>query len=536
MLPFSVLPFFVIIPVLIAVFLYVCSSVKVARIIAIGLQTAFVGFAFYLFLISRDAEIITNVGNYSGFLGIILRADNLAAVFILLTTVIFLVVGIYTLHDKTSRLYWFLLFILEGALVGLFLTRDFFNVFVLVEVSTIIVAIMLMYDRKRRNMYAGMKFLMVNIVVMQFYLFGLGYIYIMTGVLEMEEAARRLATMDNASLALPYALIMTSIASKCSLLPLLTWLPKVNSIPGSEVSIAAIMSGLHIKSGVYLFIRFQEVFDGMASDMFLIIGIVTAVAGIVLALAQKDIRLILAYSTMAQVSLIIIGLNINDGYSHTGAVFHIINHALFKVALFLGAGMIIRRYKTGDITKMRGLFRLNPKLAAATLLAILGIMGAPLFNGFISKYFLASGAEGVLEWVKIIINLGTILVFVRYAAILFGKPPEDIRATARGLEPDRCKDAAVLALGAVCLALGLFGAQVIEFLFGTPVGVDTRGYIEKLVTFIISLGLGVVIYRYVLAKKDFLRGLKAVDLGFKGICASIGGFFALVLIVIGALY
>ena len=530
------LPFFVIIPVLIAVFLYVFSSVKSARVIAIGLQTAFVGFAFYLFMLSREAEIIANVGNYAGFLGIVLRADNLAAVFILLATVIFLVVGIYTLHDKTSRLYWFLLFILEGALVGLFLTRDFFNIFVLVEVSTVIVTIMLMYDRQRRNMYAGMKFLMVNIVVMQFYLFGLGYIYIMTGVLEMEEAARRLAAMDNASLALPYALIMTSIASKCSLLPLLTWLPKVNSIPGSEVSIAAIMSGLHIKSGVYLFIRFQEVFDGMASDLFLVIGIVTAVAGIVLALAQKDIRLILAYSTMAQISLIIIGLNINDGYSHTGAVFHIVNHALFKVALFLGAGMVIRRYKTSDITKIRGLFRLNPKLAIATLLAILGMMGAPLFNGFISKYFLASGAEGVLEWVKILINLGTIVVFVRYAAMLFGNPPEKTKQAEGTLEPDRCKEAAVLGLGAVCLALGLFGAQIIEFLFSAYVSVDTRGYLEKVATFIISLGVGVVIYRYVLAKRDFLRGLKALDLGFKGICASIGAFFALVLIVVGVLY
>jgi len=544
------LPFFAIIPVLIAVFLYVFAGLKNARIIAVVAQTAFVALAFSLVLASREEEIITRVGGYAGYLGIILRADTLAAVFVLLTVVIFLAVVIYNLrseYDHTGRLYWFLLFILEGVLIGLFLTRDFFNVFVLVEVSTVVVVILLMYDRKRRNLFAGMTFIMINIVVMQFFLFGVGYLYMITGVMDMEAAAYVIANMDSTSdLTLPYALIMTSIAAKCSLLPLLTWLPKVNSLTGSRYTIMAIMSGLHVKSGIYLFIRVQDVFGGMASEFFLVVGIFTAVAGVVLALAQKDIRLMLAYSTVAQAGLIIAALSAGVGgfspevHSDIGAFLHIINHALIKVALFLAAGMISFRFNTTDITKIRGLYYLSPPIAIANILAILGIVGAPFFNGFVSKYFIAYGAGSVMEWVFIGVNLGTVLVFVRYSAIFFGRPIAEIRK----VRTDWCRLSVVIGLGVSCILLGVFGTEVARFLFGRgvyvtgegiPFAISIRGYIEKSLIFFVSLGLGYLIYKYVLVKKEWLAPLRGLQLSFKVLCLSIGVFFGVLLVVVGVI-
>ncbi|MCL2406242.1 MAG: hypothetical protein FWC92_11975, partial [Defluviitaleaceae bacterium] len=442
-------------------------------------------------------------------------------------------------YDHTGRLYWFLLFILEGVLIGLFLTRDFFNVFVLVEVSTVVVVILLMYDRKRRNLFAGMSFIMINIVVMQLYLFGLGYLYMVTGVMDMEAAARAITTMDTSDLTLPFALIMTSIATKCSLLPLLTWLPKVNSLTGSRYTIAAIMSGLHVKSGIYLFIRFQDVFGSMASEFFLIVGLLTAVTGVVLALAQKDIRLMLAYSTVAQAGLIIAGLSMREAslfspqyvYSDIGALLHIVNHALIKVALFLAAGMISYRFKTTDITKIRGLLHISPSIAVANILAILGIVGTPIFNGFVSKYFIAYGAEGLLQWALIAINFGTVLVFVRYAAIFFGRPVGEVKM----IPPDWCRLAVVLGLGVSCILLGVFGPVVAGFLFGRPVGIGIWGYLEKSVIFIVSLGLGVMVYRYLPVRKALTAPLRGIQLSFKIMCLSIGVFFALLLVVVGIL-
>jgi len=530
----QILPFFVIVPVIIAVFLYVFFTLRVARIIAIAVQGFFILPAFYLLVSVRENEVISKVGDYEGFLGIIMRADNLAAVFIFLTVFIFLIIGIYTFqthYGRAKRLYLFLIFLLEGTLIGLFLTRDFFNVFVLVEVSTVVVTILLMYDRTRRNLFAGMTFIMVNIVVMQFYLFGLGYIYMVTGVMDMEAAAEILAVMDESTLVLPYTLIMTSVASKCSLLPMLTWLPKVNALTGARFTIAAIMSALHIKSGVYLFIRFQDLFGGMASEFFLVIGMITAIAGVVMALAQREIRLLLAYSTIAQVGLIIVGLSLNNGYSFVGSLFHILNHTLFKAALFLCASQISYYFKTKDIQKIRGVFRHTPLIAIANIMALLGIVGAPLFNGSVSKYFLMYGATGVLEWMIILVNLGTILVFVKYSAIFFGRPLGEVR----GKKSDWDRISVVLGLGICCFIFGVFGVQTVEFLFNQQVSLDIWGYLEKSMVFAISLGMGVLIYRRFIANKDFLHPLQGLNLSFQKICISIGGFFGMLVVYVGVL-
>ena len=532
------LPFFAIIPVLIAVFLYVFAGLKRARFIAVVFQTAFAVLAVALLLATLDGEIITRVGGYAGYLGIILKADTMAAVFVLLTVVIFLAVVIYNLrtrYDHTGRLYWFLLFILEGTLIGLFLTRDFFNAFVLIEVSTVVVVVLLMYERKRRNLFAGMIFIMVNIVVMQFYLFGIGYLYMLTGVMDMEAAGTVIATMEVSDLALPYALIMTSIAAKCSLLPLLTWLPKVNSLTGSRYTIAAVMSGLHVKGGIYLFIRFQGVFGGIGSEFFLAIGFLTAAGGVVLALAQKDIRLMLAYSTVAQCGLIVAGLSIGNAYSEMGALFHVVNHATIKVALFLAAGMISYLYKTTDITKIRGLYRASPPIAIANILAILGLVGAPFFSGFVSKYFLTYGASGALEWAFIAVNFGTVLVFVRYSAVFFGQP----QAALREVTPDWCRQSVVLGIGVGCILLGVLGVPVARFLIDRPetghavLQIGLRSYLEKSLVFFVSLGLGVLVYRYVPVKKGLVARLQGLQLNFKIICVSIGVFFALLLLFVG---
>ena len=527
------LTFFVIIPILIAVFLFVFSGAKSARVIAIGFQTAFTAFAFYLFLLSRYETVYTFVGNYEGLLGIILRADNLAAVFVLLTSVIFLALIIYGLDERHIRNFWFLIFLLEASLIGLFLTRDFFNIFVLVEVGTVLITILLMYDRQRRNLYTGMVFIMVNIVVMQFYLFGLGYIYMLTGVLDIDGAAHAMSYMDRSTLALPYALLTTAIAAKCSLLPILSWMPKMNSIPGARSSVAAILSGLHIKSGVYLFIRIQSAFGDFAlQEFFVILGVITGIVGIIGALAQTNIRLILSYSTIAQIGLIMIGLNMDYAYyAYYGSLFHIINHAIFKTALLLGAGMIIHRYKTQDINKIRGLLKVNKLLAIATILSILGIVGTPLFNGSVSKYFMMRGVTGLLEWAMIIINLGTILICIKYSAMLFGSP----KGKMAHFVHDWYKQISILGLGAICLILGLFGEAFKNFAFNLEVHVDALSYLEKTGVFAASLAVGFLLTKFVLKDYQILRPLRNLDLGFKSMCVSLGFFFGLTLVVAGVL-
>ena len=519
----TILPLFVVIPILLAVFVYVFSDVRVVPKIAMAAQGTFALLAVYLLYITHFETIIVVIGDYEGFLGILLMADSLSAIFITITIIIFFAVAIYSynnVYDKENRFYWFLLFILEGVLLGLFLTRDFFNIFVLIEVSTVVVVILLMYDRKTRNLFQGMTFLMVNIVVMQFYLFGLGYIYMMTGVLDIFRAGELL---DHDNIALPYALIMTSIASKCSLFPMVTWLPKLKSLKGARFTIMAIMSGLQVKTAVYLFIRFQDIF-AIGNEFFLIIGVITAIGGIIFALSHNDIRLILAYSTIAQIGLIVVGISLG-GDSYFGGVFHIVNHALFKFALFLVAGMICFQFKTNNINEMRGLLNINRPLAIVSIALVFSIAGVPFFNGFASKYFLSVEAYGsIYEWLIILINFGTILIFVRFFMIFLGK------SNIKKVGNVKNRFFVIATIAVICLILGIFGPQIIYFMFGHSLKFDIMGYMQKVIIFIISLVIAIILNKYI--NFEILKPLRTLKIGFGSICVSIGVFFALVLIFI----
>ena len=558
------LPYYVIAPILIAVFLYVFSSAKAARIIAIAAQAVLTGFAAYLFYLCKDSEIITYVGDYESVLGITLRADTLASVFIALTALAFLLAALYSFNDGNSKLFWFLLFIWQGLLIGIFLTRDLFNVFVLIEVATVVVAVLIMYHRDNRSMYDGTFYLMVSIVAMQFYLFGVGYIYKLTGVLDLEAAAVMLATLEPGALVLPYALIITAIALKCAVVPLFSWLPKAHGTPSAPSAISAILSGVYIKSGVYLFIRTQVLFEGLdTSLLFLIIGFITGIAGFILAMSQKDIKLLLAYSTVSQVGLIVASLSIDSVYAQTGGLYHVINHALFKLSLFMVAGVIVKYYGSRNIDEVDDLLNRMPIVGIAGILAVLGITGAPMFNGSISKYFIMDGTNWLITALFMVMNLGTIIVFLKFSSMLFrrnltkpsgraagdairsagshpcnGTPDSSESECKKRIPVSINKQIAVLVPSALCFLGGLFGEEFIYFLFRIDVNVDAAGYAQKTLIYIASVSVGFLFYKYGLMKNNFLRDnflnrIREINIGFRATCVVIGGFFAVILIFAG---
>jgi multicomponent Na+:H+ antiporter subunit D len=309
------------------------------------------------------------------------------------------------------------------------------------------------------------------------------------------------------------------------LIPLSSWLPKVQGIPRAPSAVSAILSALHIKCALFLLIRFQEIFAPIASnEFFLAIGITIALTSVVMAFSQKDIRLILAYHSTAQIGLIITGLNLGGDYAYTGSLYHAINHAIFKSALFLGAGIIVRMYKTRDISKIRGLRKRSPLLTATTSMAILGIIGAPFFNGSISKYFIMSEVSGTLSWLLVVINFGTIISFVKYSGMFFGDDTSD-----RNVKIDKNKHLSVAILGLMCLGMGIFGVQLLNFLLGTDVALSAWGYTQKAFTFFISLAIALALQRFIKKAEPILSRVRLIDLNFRGICISIGIFFAVLL-------
>ena len=530
------LTFFVIIPVFLAILLYLQSTNKTAKILAIIFQSLLFFASIYLVMITRDiheADMVVFVGSYADVLGIILRANSLSAVFILLTTFIFLAISVYSYsykEQRDTRTFWFLMFLLEASFIGLFLSGDMFNIFVLVEVSTLVTVILAMYDRESRNIFYGKVYLMANIVATQFYLLGLGYIYRLTGTMDIVRATEILERADRANLILPYALIMTTIAFKCSLIPFFSWSPKVRIYPKSPTVVAAIISGLHVKTAVYLLLCFQDIFINVASGEFILIaGIIAGLAGTVMAICQTDIKMILAYHTVSQVGLIVIGISMGNEYSYVGGLYHIISHAMFKTTLFLSTGIIIHAYGTADVYKIRGVMKRMPLVGIATAAAILGITGAPFFIGSVSKYFIAYEAHPVVNVVIILISLGTIISFVKFATVLFGHC--DLVGDIPKAEKYRI--APVFVMGMICLAGGLFGTQFIYFLFRYRVGIDAAGYVQKSLIFAVSAVVGYFIYKYAVSGNDTLKHFGGVVFSFKSICASCGVFLGVMLGVLG---
>ncbi len=521
--------YFVVVPILFGVLGYAIPKIPIRTIIILVEVSLFSLFLYTLYQINENGVMKNILGAKDQVMGIVLRADNLTIVFVGLTIILFSLCFIYTMRESFfNKKFVMLFFILQGLLSGVFLSDDLFNIFVLLEVATIVVSILIMFKKDSRSMYDGMVYLLSQVICMVFYLFGIGYLYKIFGVLSIEKIAQMMPYADAGSLLLPFSFIMTAVCLKSAFFPLFSWLPRAHGTPSAPSSVSAILSGLYVKNGIYLFFIFTQLFDGKIDYelFFTVIGAITAVLGFAFALAQTDIKLILAYSTVSQIGLIALALSSQSEISQIGAMYHIICHALFKSLLFLSAGMIIKRYKTRDIREISGVFKNMPVTATITAMGILGITGAPFFNGSISKYFMQYGVKGTyVEVIMIVINIGTILAFTKYSYMLFGKREEVQKGTL-------LKRSVILALGLMCVAGGIWGVEIMELIFNTELSIDIFSYLQKSIIFVLSfIGSG-ILYKFVLKDNKKLEKLGRISLNFQQIIMTMLGFFVTVNVVL----
>lgn len=522
-------------PILVATLLYLLP-IKQVKTVLILAQTVLLGYVFLLFYHIKTGGIIKEaIGGWSGGRGIELYGDLFAIVLAMLTIFLFTMMFVFTYKKLyMNKLFMFLFMVLQGLINGVFLSNDLFNLYVLIEVSTIIVSILIMFKKDSRSIYDGMIYLLTNIVAMTFFLLGTGYMYHLFGSLDLEFIGRHITRIDPKQLVLPYSLLMTAVGLKSAIMPLFSWLPKAHGTPSAPSSVSAILSGLYVKGGVYLFIRFQLIFNPVLDvhGLFLAMGFLTGVIGFILALAQKDIKLILAYHTVSQIGLILFGLSIGTELSYWGSVYHIINHAIFKSTLFLTAGMISDHYGTRDITKIRGVVKELPVVTMVTVMAFLGITGAPFFNGSISKYFIQKGVvSSGLSIGLMIINLGTIMSFVKYMSMFFGRQTTLV-VTDQGVKTSKIskpwldeKRGVLLILGFCCLGGGIFGTKIIEFLFNQKIKVDLKGYGLKAIYYAINMLIGISFYRYLYQRITLFKKIRSLELSFNNIILSMVIFF-----------
>lgn len=366
------------------------------------------------------------LGNWAPPIGIEYVMDHLAAFMSALIMVVALITIIYSrrsflreIPDKIAPAYTVVLLLLCG-LTGIVVTGDLFNLYVFLEIASLsgyaLVAI-----GSQRAPVAAFRYIIMGTLGACFYLLGVGFVYFATGSLNMADVMSILPHIWSSKLILAAAVfILTGIGLKMAIFPLHTWLPDAYTYAPSAVT--ALIGPLMTKVGAYVIIRmFLSVFSVSylsetipAAAVLGWLGAAGVLFGSIMAIAQKDMQRMLAYSSVAQIGFIALGIGLANPLGMLGAMLHILNHAFMKACLFGVSGDIRYSGHTLAISEFRGLGKALPLPAAAFTVATLSMVGIPPTAGFFSKWYLVLGCIESGNWVFAAVILGSSLLTAVY--------------------------------------------------------------------------------------------------------------------------
>ena len=375
-----------------------------------------------------DGAVISYaLGGWPPPIGIEYRVDVLNAFILLLVTIIGTLVMLYAyasvnseIERKRQPLFYAAYLLCLSGLLGITITGDAFNVFVFLEISSLATYTMIALGRNRRALTASYQYLIMGTIGATFILIGIGLLYAMTGTLNMADLAVRLPAVDGArTVQAAFAFLTVGICLKLALFPLHLWLPNAYAYAPSVVT--AFIAATATKVAVYLLLRFfftifgNEFSFGSMHLHFVLLPLALAaiLATSTVAIFQNNIKRLLAYSSVAQIGYMILGIAFASVTGVTAGILHLFNHALMKSALFLALGCVVYRIGSCNLNDMAGLGKRMPWTMAAFVAGGLSLIGVPLTVGFISKWYLILGAlERGWWWVAVLVLIGSLLAVI----------------------------------------------------------------------------------------------------------------------------
>lgn len=395
---------------------------------AIGTFATFVYTLYLLSAVIAGGPISYWMGGWEPPWGIEYAVDHLNGFVLAIVSFIGFVVMIFAPksvdreigEDRSTLFYAVYMLFITGSM-GVTITGDIFNLYVFIEITSLSVYTLIALGRSRQALVASFNYLILGTIAGTFILIGVGYLYIATGTLNMADLSQRLpALYTSNAVRTAFAFFTVGLALKIALFPLHIWLPKAYAQAPSVVS--AVVAATATKVGVYVLLRimftvFTVDFDIRTIPMtkiLLVLSCIGIVAGSVIAIAQTNIKRMLAYSSIGQIGYIALGAAIANEASMTGSIVHILNHALMKCSLFLVAGAVLYKVGVVHIDDFKGLGKRMPFTMAAFTLAALSMIGVPLTVGFVSKWYLAVGAIDAGMWYLIPVILASSLLTVVY--------------------------------------------------------------------------------------------------------------------------
>jgi multicomponent Na+:H+ antiporter subunit D len=329
--------------------------------------------------------------------------------------------------EKTGSFYGLYNLFVTG-LLGVVITGDAFNLFVLLEI-TALTGYALIGMGSGHAPLASLNYIFMGTIGASFYLLGIGYLYLATGTLNMADLAAHLVTISGSKVILAAFLIcLTGLFMKMALFPLHAWLP--NAYAYAPSAAAGIIAPLTTKVMVYVLIRITLfvftpgiTFARLPLNHAMVwLAVIAIVMGSILALAQKSLKKMLVYIIVAEVGYMVGGLWLGNRIGITGSILHIVNDAAMTLCVFLAAGSLLFKLKTDSFESLRGSFRKMPITMTAMVVGGLSIIGVPPTCGFFSKWYLITGAldAGQYQFVVALLLSSLINVVLFFRVIEFG--------------------------------------------------------------------------------------------------------------------
>ncbi len=396
----------------------------------LALLATWAAFATSCALLARvleDGVISYELGGWAAPWGIEYRIDLVNAYVLVIVSGISSAVIVYTRQSVTlefvrEREYLFFssyLLCLTG-LLGVAITGDAFNLFVFLEISSLSSYVLISLGSDRRALTASYQYLVLGTIGATFIVIGIGLLYHVTGTLNLHDLGARLPTAGQDRVVVAaFAFVTVGAALKLALFPLHLWLPNAYTYAPSAVS--AFLAATATKVAVYILLRFfftvfgaEFSFETLPTALpLMVLAIIAMFAASTVAIFQDNVKRMLAYSSVAQIGYMILGLSLATVGGLTATILHLFNHALMKGALFLVMGAVFYRLKSVHIDGFSGLGKRMPWTMAAFVGGGLSLIGVPLTAGFISKWQLVLAAlDSGLWWIALLIVLSSLLAVV----------------------------------------------------------------------------------------------------------------------------
>jgi len=413
--------------------------------------------------VRADSVWVYQVGGWELPIGITLVLDGLTAFMLVTVNAVACAIAVYArdyMERYTSKdLFYTLLLLLLAGMNGVLVAGDLFNLFVFLEIAAVASYALVAFGTGRHELEAAFKYGVMGSLASLFILLGIALLYGMTSTLNLADMSRSLADSHDTDLLLMVsALLLMGLGLKSALVPFHAWLPDAH--PSAPAPISAILSALLIKClGVYALCRIFFNVIGISPRVLTLLmywGALSMMVGVILALGQRDLKRLLAYSTISQVGYVVLGLGLGTPLGVLGAILHLFNHSISKALLFLASGALEYATGTRDLYDMGGLRNRMPVTHKASFAAAMSIAGMPPFAGFWSKLIIImaaveAGHLGFAVW-AVIVSALTLALFAGVMKKIFWGEPEPRWQGVR--EVTGCMQASMLVLALFSLLSG----------------------------------------------------------------------------------